>query len=498
MTSTTIPYTNHYRRKRCRSTFSSTGSVHLDHHHPTTTTTMETPSSRLVTTWSVSTTLFTLLLISGSVHSFQPALASPSSYSRWNTDHITTTTTTTNELHDQRYRKRYSNTHLSASTAVPPSSFHQTHESSKTNSLFFREYDSEKCRTHGTTTTLVARIPSKVDSTNITQPSKIQQPITRTNHKVKQPVGTTTTAISDARKAWERKYCSVAGLRESFGTNRNVIWGDFDASMTRRLYKCLLPVALLELYETGHVSPQDLAPLAYRARVAAKLYARERSHIPARLAAAAFDGYRQWRKYGRFDSNGMSYDQVWNKYAAMIIAQEKTASSQISDTTSTTPKSSTSTNTATATLSDVDEDDSVAAKICLKILERSCHSNEMIDRLVLKHHQRGSGSGKFKNDVMSRRQRRQDLQELRQVAEQLERDVQLLLQQPDQFIDRDEEEEDRTGGRSLITPVSLSEQKQQAQKFRALRAVARVKRRIATLQAQTLASLSHHHHHHHI
>jgi hypothetical protein len=321
----------------------------------------------------------------------------------------------------------------------------------------------------------VARLPTKVDSTNITLPSKLQTTTAgkRTSSVLDRSHQHDVTVISDARKAWERKYCSVAGLRESFGTNRNVIWGDFDASITRRLYKCLLPVALLELYETGHVPPQDLAPLAYRARVAAKLYARERSHVPARLAAAAFDGYRQWRKYGRFDSSGMSYDQVWNKYAAMI-AQEKSSTSQTMTDKPQLAKED----------SDVEDNDSVTAKICLKILERSCHSNEMIDRLVLKH-QKG---GKLKNDVNSRRQRRQDLQELRQVSEQLERDVQLLLQQPDKFIDREEDDNDRP-----VSPVVLSqtEQKQQAQKFRALRAVAKVKRRIATLQALTLASLSH-------
>ena len=443
---------------------------------------INTPSPRFVAL-SVST-FFTILLISGSVHSFQPAFASPSSHPRYNTNSniptneispYTTTYSHTNGYKENERRRR--NIRLSASTTVPPS-FHkqQQHEA---NPLFFREYDSEKSNS-------LARLQSKsVHSANITSPSKLQTTTTSTGNRKSavsdrsnQQEGAT---ISDARKAWERKYCSVAGLRESFGTNRNVIWGDFDASITRRLYKCLLPVALLELYETGHVPPQDLAPLAYRARVAAKLYARERSHVPARLAAAAFDGYRQWRKYGRFDSNGMSYDQVWNKYAAMIAQEKNSKSPKVSDHHQ--PLS-----IKEVTAADMDnDDDSVTAKICLKILERSCHSNEMIDRLVLKH-QKG---GKFKNDVMSRRQRRQDLLQLRQVSEQLERDVQLLLQQPDKLTDRDEDDGDRLG---MISPVTLSqlEQTPQAQKFRALRAVAKVKRRIATLQAQTLASLSHH------
>lgn len=244
-----------------------------------------------------------------------------------------------------------------------------------------------------------------------------------------------------ARQAWERKYCSVAGLREAFGRNQNVVWGDLDAATTRRLYKCLLPVALLELYEAGHVPPMELAPLAYRARVAAKLYARERSQVPARMFAAMFDGYRQWRKYGSFDCTGMTYDQVWNKYAA-LIGQETS-------------------NTASA---DVDDDarNSVTAKICLKILERSCQSNEMIDRLVLKN----------QKDKAARKQRQRDLQQLRSVSEQLERDIQLLLQQPDESLDQ----------RHHPKVLSEAARQQQMQKFRALRAVATVKRRIAALQ----------------
>ncbi len=444
-----------HRRKRSRST-TTTGCCSMS------------DPPRFVA-FSVSTIL-TLLLISGSVHSFRPAFANPSQQQHGNTNaKFSANEKCTHFGQTKGYKeneRRRRNVRLSASTAVPPSFQQQQHES---NPLFFRDYESEKSAT-------LARLQSKVDPVNSTLPSQVQITTTTSHGKRISSVldrnrGQEGVVMSDARKAWERKYCSVAGLRESFGTNRNVMWGDFDASITRRLYKCLLPVALLELYETGHVPPQDLAPLAYRARVAAKLYARERSHVPARVAAAAFDGYRQWRKYGRFDSNGMSYDQVWNKYAAMIQQEKSLKPRPVSDSMQ-----------SDQDVADAQVDDSTTAKICLKILERSCHSNEMIDRLVLKHQK----SGKFNNDISSRRQRRQDLQELRQVSEQLERDVKLLLQQPDKFIDRDED-----GGNRPTSSVSLSyaEQKQQAQKFRALRAVATVKRRIATLRAQTLASL---------
>lgn len=159
------------------------------------------------------------------------------------------------------------------------------------------------------------------------------------------------------RNEWARRYTSVEELRKTFGKNHNKLWGDLDPSTCRRLYKCLLPRALLELYNLG-VHPVDLAPLAYRARVAAKLYARERCVLPARVASHLYDGFRQWKKYGQFNINGMTYEQVWNKYENLIL--EELAED------------------------DSFEEEDVTAKICLKILEKSCTTNEHIDRLVLK------------------------------------------------------------------------------------------------------------------
>jgi hypothetical protein len=301
-------------------------------------------------------------------------------------------------------------------------------------------------------------------------------------------------AFEDAKAKWARTYCSVAGLRASFGGNRNVVWGDLDASTTRRLYKSLLPVALLELYEaasngnseqqsstsrsslssssssTGTLQPQDLAPLAYRARVAAKLYARERSRVPARVAAAAYDGFRQWRTYGSFDCTGMSYDQVWNKYAALIL--QETRAQQHNNTNG----------------SLLDDTSSVTAKICLKILERSCQSNEMVDRMVLSQGQ------KPKNI----RQRERDWQQLQAVSAQLERDVRMLLQQApisaEQqepviksirkiFLGDSKEDTAADASTAVITPTLERQRRNNVQKFRALRTVAMVKRRIAAISS---------------
>ena len=119
---------------------------------------------------------------------------------------------------------------------------------------------------------------------------------------------------------WSSHYTNVDSLRQLFGENRNQLWGDLDATTSRRLYKTLLPRALLEMHKLG-IKPEDLAPLAYKARLAAKLYARERSQLPVRVGAAAFDGYRQWRRYGKFQPLGMTYPQVWDKYETMILQE---------------------------------------------------------------------------------------------------------------------------------------------------------------------------------
>jgi hypothetical protein len=198
----------------------------------------------------------------------------------------------------------------------------------------------------------------------------------------------------------------------AFGRNRNIVWGDLDGPTTRRLYKRLLPVILLELRDYGFYDATELAPLAYRARLAAKLYARERSVVPARLAANWMDWYRHFAKYKRLGGwNGMSYQQLFEKYAELCQTQDERA-------------------------------------VCTKILERSCVSNETIDRLCGIHH-----------DSMDHR-RIQLWHQLEHVSIQCEDDIKKLLQ--------------------------LSES---LQNFRALRSIAKVKRRIASLQKSlTLSS----------
>lgn len=192
------------------------------------------------------------------------------------------------------------------------------------------------------------------------------------------------------RKAdWVNRYTSLESLRETFGANKNKIWGDLDAASARRLYKTLLPKALLELVQAG-VQPEDLAPLAYQARVAAKLYARERCHLPARLMANLFDGIRTFKRYGRFQPVGMSYEQVWEKYQKAVLEQhhlEEDGLDEFADT------------------------DMTIRHICMRILESSCRTNEGVDRWILPPDD-------------SAREERDDLMK---IAKTLEEDVRNLL-----------------------------------------------------------------------
>ena len=179
------------------------------------------------------------------------------------------------------------------------------------------------------------------------------------------------------KAAWAAKYTSVATLRNTFGTNKNKFWGDFDPVTTRKLYHTLLPRALLGLHDMGLSKVDELAPLAYQARMAAKKYARERSRLPGRIGSMVYDGFRHWKKYGKFDAGGMSWEQVWRKYEDQVLReafQEVGAGDGFLDA-----------GASNDPFERADLDDrELTARICLRILERSVTTNEAIDRLFLK------------------------------------------------------------------------------------------------------------------
>jgi len=305
------------------------------------------------------------------------------------------------------------------------------------------------------------------------------------------------------KAAWAAKYTSVSSLRTTFGTNKNKIFGDFDPFTTRRLYHTLLPRALLELRglrdmmldgtvklsssskddddrtttplssttnsnnkhndDTTNINInnnadliikqelKELAPLAYQARVAAKKYARERSRLPGRIGSMLYDGYRQWRRYGKWDNSGMSWDQVWAKYEDQVLGEvmeEMMLASSSSSSSSSRGVSDVEVEeedvelaTTAATLfnnygNDLD-DEELTARICLRILERSVTTNEMVDKLFRRtdDEEDALAASLDENTPLKRRRRyeRQQrhktriLNDLQAIEQKFDEDIQELL-----------------------------------------------------------------------
>ena len=124
----------------------------------------------------------------------------------------------------------------------------------------------------------------------------------------------------------------------------------------------------------------ELAPLAYQARMAAKKYARERSRLPGRIGSMFYDGWRQWRRYGKWKVDGMSWEQIWDKYESQILREtigERWDEGGVNE------GSNDLVLQGSTQLGEVNDQD-LTAKICLRILERSVVTNKMVDELFLK------------------------------------------------------------------------------------------------------------------
>ncbi|VEU43303.1 unnamed protein product [Pseudo-nitzschia multistriata] len=204
---------------------------------------------------------------------------------------------------------------------------------------------------------------------------------------------------------WAERYTSQEGLREAFGRNRNRWWGDLDAQTARRLYKRLLfPAALSELVlELGDeiVRPEELAPLAYEARKAAKMYVRERCRVPSRVGAYLIDGFRQLYKYGKFQPNGASYEQIWIRYYEEYGSSNHTEEELIvlltqndnQDTDSDVDIDNDDIVLVEDIIDDIDDavtEDEIIKRTCQKILEKSCTTNGAIDRFYLRNFDQNS------------------------------------------------------------------------------------------------------------
>mmetsp|Transcript_22143 Transcript_22143/g.29217 ORF Transcript_22143/g.29217 Transcript_22143/m.29217 type:complete len:505 (-) Transcript_22143:158-1672(-) len=217
------------------------------------------------------------------------------------------------------------------------------------------------------------------------------------------------------KREWAAKYTSLSTLRSTFGTNRNKLWGDFDPETTRQLYHTLLPRALLGLHELGLMKPDELAPLAYEARIAAKKYARERCIVPGRVLSMAYDGFRQWKNYGKFNVEGMSWEQIWQKYEQQVINEHQT---QLIE-----PEDDVRIRNKVRRKSDQTDEDDITARICLRILERSCISNDAIDRLIL-------GRGRDEEVLNKVEEEKKKAKDLVAITAKIQQDIDDLLLRP--------------------------------------------------------------------
>jgi hypothetical protein len=187
---------------------------------------------------------------------------------------------------------------------------------------------------------------------------------------------------------------TIEALRAMYGTSPT-FWGDLDASQTRSLYHELLPRAL-ERHEKhlgfadgagppqadAAASSKDIearARLASAARRAAKLYVRERSILPARIAAHVYDAVRCKMQLGRFAWSGMTVDDVWTKYEQQILRECYAEEADLG--------------ADDALESDLDDDEyrmlrlgideaEVARRVGERILQRACRTNAHLDDVL--------------------------------------------------------------------------------------------------------------------
>lgn len=180
-------------------------------------------------------------------------------------------------------------------------------------------------------------------------------------------------------------------LRQAYGPRRN-FWGDLTPAETRRFYHELLPVSVYldalgsrdladgeerplgggtsggglatvvdvanqevgywECFFGSAETLEERARLASMARHAARLYVRERCHLPSRVVAHLYDGLRHLKEFGTFRVTGMTWEELWDKYEKKILSEDPTL-----------------------------EGEALKTSVCLRILEKSCSTSEVFNNL---------------------------------------------------------------------------------------------------------------------
>lgn len=134
--------------------------------------------------------------------------------------------------------------------------------------------------------------------------------------------------------------------------DRDDWWGDWNAKETRLIYHKLLPI-----YHPLYFSCCEMETLAFHAfqtRREAKKYARRRSRFYIRWFSICIDGVRSLWRYKRWNSLGINFQQLWNKYKQQIQQQDPSL-----------------------------EQEELDNKIYRLILYKSCQTNHWIDSLCV-------------------------------------------------------------------------------------------------------------------
>jgi hypothetical protein len=103
---------------------------------------------------------------------------------------------------------------------------------------------------------------------------------------------------------------TIESLRRRYGHRKSVL-GDWSLKETRKFYQ--LHTKSLQV-DTSLGSLEERARIAAEARIALRLYARERCHVHGRIFAEIYDGIRHVNVYGYWSSNGMRWEEIKLKY----------------------------------------------------------------------------------------------------------------------------------------------------------------------------------------
>lgn len=111
-----------------------------------------------------------------------------------------------------------------------------------------------------------------------------------------------------------------------------------------------------------------------------------------------YDGYRQWKSFGKFQIYGLSYDQVFDKYYQRSTLERKRQQFDSEN------------DVDNSNIGDDDDDEwseeDIISQTCIKILESACRTNPLIDQMTLgkrREQERAKKNGRLRRGKRRRR-----------------------------------------------------------------------------------------------